>query len=334
MLKEKKGLLFHYDGACKSGSYFDSDQLPKINGTRIDSIYPPCGFSKDEGMLDTTRWNYGTDYFKDKSPIGVLPKEIKALMGWQEIRGKKHFVSGVSFRTDSSGHASEDEIMTIVTNGESNIYIWYEKPKQKHWIENAVTQKDPYVKKWLKLFNKDFKVEYPSRPNIEWRPYYSSLSDRKGTFILRVDGVFYPVPERHSWCDSWTGDPFVSLSFAEDGYPTHDKIRVWDRAGNRHIFLEEVEDVKKGDEDLYCVKFPRDYRYRAQIARWMEGSEIVRYKVETEHEDGSITIRADGNGHKRRAYSRRGFYRLTGFRNIKEDPKKLNSWDFGGRDKR
>ena len=323
-IAEEKGLIYDYEHMIKSGAYFYGSKLPRLNGVSIESIHAPCYLSSDMAMLDTCHWGFTAENtFTDTSDInrmGVLPQEFKDLLGWQTINGQKYFVQSVWFRTSKSGHASEDSLMSIsVAEKTGSISIWRDKGKP-HWT-GGLTHMEPYVQKWLQLFDTDIEVSYPKYPNrvnVDWEPRFPKIKSEHGTMFEYVDGVTYPTMFSLHWIP-FGHLPFVSLTVGESGWPNNKKIRVYDKVTNRHLFFEKVEgeDINKGDTGLMKVSFNRDNPFYAHIVRWRDNKDIVTYTVKTVHRDGTATVEDDRGGRGSKERNWKGiYYRLTHFRDI------------------
>lgn len=292
-------LLIRYTGACKSGAYFDSNKLPQINGARVESIYSPDDFSNDPRSLNATGWHYSTQYHTKQSNlnfIGVLLPEFKSLFGNQVINGISCFVKNIDFRTDSSGHASEDSIMTIMCGNDIRFSVWEREEGITLEYNQALTQHDEYVKKWLSFFNKKFTLKYPSYVDCTWEPTYPNLSPRNGTFIENIGGLNYPTTFSLHW------KPFNTMPYVttNDGKT----IRFFDTDYNSHIFIERVEKIEAGEENLIICSFPQDEysEYFLHARKGEDGKGFIRYTVETVHKDNTITVLEEVDGKLKHRY--------------------------------
>lgn len=294
------------------GHHIDESRLPKINGVEIDGIWSPDTFCKDNRVLDDTNWGLSTpNSFTDTKSIdgiGTIPQEFKDLLGWQTIGGKKQFINNISFRTDSSGHASIDPFMYIYGYDYSPA-VWHSDDKHT----NFLSEKNPYVKKWLALCDKEFSIKYVPNPDQSFELTFPSprLKNYNGTCIKMVGGLNYPTMFSEHW-----------IPFGHKPYITYDNkknIRVLDENLKAHVYFQvvEEEDIEKGDESLIKLSFPyssdSDDMYYCHIVNWKDNNDYVTYKVETCHRDGYITVRSYRNNNdlgRKEKRRKSGFYRL------------------------
>jgi hypothetical protein len=309
-------LFKRYNGAMKSGAYFDYNKLPKVNGQLIESVWCPDDFTNDPQVLDTAKWSYHT-YFRNDSKeinfIGIIPEEFKKLMGWQVINKVKYFVKHISFRTSSSGHASEDSIMSIYTN-KDQLSVWDRNENEKS-EKGQLTQNNVYVKKWLALFGKNFKIKYPSNVNTTWEPTFPKLDKNQGTFIEKIGGLNYPTTFSPHW------KPFGTNPYVSNNWPSKENLRFYDYDMNAHIFIEEVKTLEKNDSELIKCSFHNEQgQYYIFIERWNRTNEMVKYTIEKVHKKEGVTLRAYKDGlpiHKSESWGS-GLYRINRISKIDE----------------
>lgn len=289
------------------GCHIERDRLPKVNGVPIDGVWSPDTFCKDERVLDDTNWSLSTpNPFTDTKSIdsiGTIPQEFKDLLGWQVIQGKKVFVNNISFRTDSSGNAMIDWFMTIYGYD-------YNKSAWRSDDDKMLNQNDPYVKSWLALCDKSFIIKYVPNPDQTFELTFPKpkLKSYNGTFIKKTGGFFYPTMFSERW-----------IPFGHKPYITYDNcknIRVLDTNLNAHVYIQEVDekDIKKGDDELIRLSFHRDEGlYYCFIVNWKDTKDYVKYKVDTIHKNGDVTVRTYRNDNEKGKKERRwksGFYKV------------------------
>lgn len=284
-----------FEESGNGGTIINYNSLPKINGELVESVWCPCDLTTDEKVLDTTHWKFHT-YFRlvdlkssaKVNSIGVLPKEFKELMGWQQIEGirKKVFVRHVSFRTGGSHNGSFiDNFMTVYCSDEKTFSAFHSR-----YPDTKFNEQHPYIKKWLALLGKSFKTTYPAiNTNAVWKPYHYTLKDEQGTFFEKLGGLNYPCCESHHWAPT-EANPFVSLDNEEN-------IRLWDKETKSHIFISRVHEVEKGDTELVIGNVSTKNPYYFHLRRWnREQNDIVRFNVLQKHRDGRYTVEAMKDG--------------------------------------
>jgi hypothetical protein len=302
--------------------YFSNYKLPKINGISIEGIWCPDEFCKNNIMLDTTHWTFKPYFHGDRekaNKIGALPAEFKELMGWQVIQGKKKFVRSISFRANQPTHNGSP--VMIIYCGEHDLDVYHENNVNWETIpgSNAIeytkrlTPANEYVAKWMKLFGKNFKIEYPAKnTNAQWEPRFSDLKDYHGTFFERIGGLNYPTKALKTWVP-FGCDPFVENSQVRNSY------RFYDENLHAHVFIERVEKIKAEDSELIFVTFPSDHKYYLSVRRWTKNSSFIRHKVETVHKDGSVTSTTVYGNEEKQSKSRdwaHSMYRIVNIQKI------------------
>lgn len=275
LYNKSEDIIIRYSGACKSGAYFNEYKLPKLNGILIESIWCPCDFTKDKNVVNAKGWSFKAPNIHTKTETinrhGFLPEEFKKLMGEQIINGKKEFVRHISFRTDSSGHASEDTLMSIyVENNQYN--VWDRNKNHVFEYKYALTQHDPYVKKWLKLFNTSLEINHPSRYNWEFEKLYPSINPyTQGTRIQYIEGIVFPDKVSKHW-KPFGSQPFYKLNERQ--------IIVYHEENNELWYLDKVLNPEVGDWGLVSLSSCRDEPYYMIFRRWNKTLDIVRYCID------------------------------------------------------
>lgn len=299
------------------GHHIERENLPKVNGIPIDGVWSPDTFCKDERVLDDTNWSLSTPNPFTKTDaidgIGTIPQEFKDLLGWQVIQGKKRFINNVSFRTDSSGHASHDDFMTVY-GYDYNKSAWF---RDEDYEDNgySLTQNDPYVKKWLALCRKELTIKYAPNPDQSFELTFPvpKLKAYNGTCIKNTGGLNYPTMFSENWIP-FGHLPYISLDNLKN-------VRVLDERLEAHVYFQEVEeeDIVNDAEDLIRISFDNreNSMYYCFISTWKKSGDYVRFRVVTSHRDNSITVRSvedDGTLGRKERRNKSGFYRMMSMR--------------------
>ena len=306
-------------------AHLNNDLLPKINGKHITGVWCPDRFSTDMAMLDDTNWSFTArfgivdhKYTEIVNRDRCLPKEFKEVLGWQVINGKRVFVQNLSFREDRSGHASFDSFLSVYVGGDQD-NVYYYDASVPYYSDKWYTQKDPYCQRVLDLCGRNFETIYKPNPNQEWEPRFPGLEGDQGTFFFKAGGLNWPCKFSRPW--SRSGHlPFVSNKMKENGCPDRTHIRVLDEDKRTiYYFSKVLEEYEVGDESLYDLTFPRDWKeslYYVFVMRWVESAcpfeSFIDHRVLTKHRNGEYTIGylLDGKiHHKRRGYP--NFYRIV-----------------------
>lgn len=267
-----KDVFVIYDGACKSGEYFNPSKLLKIEGEQIESIWCPCDFTKDPKVVDACGWSYHTYYnrykFNEINRFGFLPEELKPLFGWQNINGRNKFVRHVSFRTESSGHASWDSIMSIYCD-DTTFSVWYDRKGTRE----GITQNHPYVKRWLSLFGKNIKNPHPKEYYWEFEKAYPKLDKYSGTRIQYVDGEFFPDVHCKPW-RKWDTHAYKLLD--------KNRLIILNEDENKVYRLTKAVDLSEGESNLILINpmsFDEYYVFPAQYNK-VGLTGFVRYSID------------------------------------------------------
>lgn len=274
------------------------EELPKINGRRITSIYGKMetayyekgrilgdayGEKPDYYLLVTEDRDYRNGKWYDLPDIKTreLPKEIAQLFGPQNINGQKAYITRMWLRIRDSGHGGFIDGLCYLEGGcgaQSSSIVYYRTKRWKN-AKGNVFEGEEYAKKINSILGKPFTVE--ELPEWFDREYPCS-------YVRRVGGLNYPDLKLDSW--RWShGHPYVSNKYNDHGYPDTTNIRVFYEPYNAHLYLERVFEPKEGEEDLIDVTFSRHHDKKphqfCNIGSWAdtkEGAakgEIIRWKV-------------------------------------------------------
>jgi hypothetical protein len=312
---ELNGLFRTYSGACKSGAYFEEDFLPKLNGVLIESIWCPCDTTNDERVIDAKGWSFKAPNMFTKTDeinrFGFLPDEFKKLLGKQVINGRKTFVRHISFRTDSSGHASEDSVMTIYGD-DCQFSVWYRKDKKyKSDYKYALTQHDPYVKKWLKLFNTELTVKHPKRYYWEFEKFLFNLHPSQGTRIQFINGYVFPdLPSKH-W-KPYSSQPIRKIN--------DNQVMLFDEDDSELYYLVKVNEYEVGDWGLVMMQSTRDNFHYGRFTRFNNDKSVVRFTVKKVTE---TTVFCEDNTGNVNEFRKGDFYTISYIYKVQPDQIKI-----------
>lgn len=320
------------------GSLFSDNQLPKINGTRINSIYGKMETAHRTDQILSDAYDRKPDYYllvtderdyKDGKWINKpnimtreLPVEIAAFFGPQEMNGEKVYVTRMYIRTSGSGNGSFID-QTLDFSGScgalGKTISYYRLKRWDNSYKLSIFKGEELGEKIESVFSgKSYKVE--ALPNDFDYEYPCS-------YVRAEGGLNYPDRKLTGWRRPYEM-PYIKNS--------HDKkhIRVFMEDLNAHVYLEEVE-PNKGDTDLIKVQFSREYDssikgnkgdYFCNVVTWSSSKteapgEIIRYNIlKVDKDKYGTTVKTAAMLNDKVQFKRdewaSGFYRLIKFATI------------------
>lgn len=222
------------------------DEMPKINGEPIKSIYA-FKWNEDKLVGETVTDGQKADYFvcytnnwsKNREiRVKELPAELGELFNGVEHNGKILTVRDLYIRSQDSHNGSFTDQSFSITYGYGKSLSYYRGSNDKMGTPTNA----PIIQLVLKSLNKNYKVKELCE---------SQYNAGKNTCIQFIDGLVYPDMQRSGWRRNYKM-PYVSNEFG-----SRDNIRVFMRELNAHVYLQKVE-PKKGDWDLVKVSFNRE----------------------------------------------------------------------------
>lgn len=307
------------------------EELPVINGVRINSIYGrmETAYSTDQLLSDaydekpdyyllcTDDFDYKDGRRVDKKDLKVkeLPKELAALFGKQEINGGSVYVTRMTFRTSCSGNGSFTDNSISLDGGcgaTSKCITYYRTKRWDKAHSGAVFIGEPLEKKILAVLGKKFKVEaLPDGFDVEF----------PCTYVRNEGGLNYPDLKLPSW--RWLyGSPYVTFDNGKN-------IRVFFEDYNAHLYLERLDTVEEGDEDLVSITFNYGHDKKpdqfCNIAQWADTKKedpkgIIRFKVLKVDEKANWSYKVAAMVNDKEQFKRdthNTFYRLVSMIKIK-----------------
>lgn len=314
------------------GSLFSDSEFPKINGTKINSIYGKMETAHRTDQILSDAYDRKPDYYllitddrdfkngkwinKPNIMTRELPKEIAEFFGQQEINGEKVYVTRMYIRERCSGNGSFID-QTLDFSGScgalSKTISYYRLKRWDNAYKLSIFKGEELGQKIESVFyGKSYKVE--ALPNDFDYEYPCS-------YIRTEGGLNYPDTKLSGW--RWLyGSPYVRNQYDKKC------IRVFMETLNAHVYLEEIE-PKNGDNDLIHIQFKNEYdhkmmgnkgEYFCNIITWMKDkkeapNEMVRYTVlkKNKSPQGDTIQVAAMIGEKvqyKKEMWTRGFYRL------------------------
>ena len=325
------------------------DELPKFNGKPISSIYAKYTksryFSKEEGGgygADIMYYDCHVENFGDTEIIRIkeLPKEFKDFFGIVENKGQQIFVTNIWIRMSCSGNGSfTDGSVDLdgwhcnATSGSFTLYrdVPYFNGAEAKDNTHVIDENGELGKKFLSVLGKNFKVKEITMGDVDWSGLKEGTLDFatkypfKHTPIKIIDGMVYRTEKLASW--EWLhGMPYrvLDTNLDERGTPNdRSSIRVWDDLKKQHVYLQQVEEVEAGDENLVIVSFDHKqndvhgndvYVYcRIRKLRDDLGGDYCRYtidKVDNDHWPIQFHSEVNGVKSKKQRTFKGMFYRI------------------------
>jgi len=259
---------------CSKETIIGIDELPIFNGIRIKSIYAK---KRDERYYET-RDLYGDEtpdfyllvpYFSSQKDqyVKTLPDSLLNVFGNKTDKGKKGFVKSITYRTSGSGNGSfVDDSISL------GGFSFYRGLDKKYGVDGN----SEFGKNILATLNT--KIDVPHCKEWEYCFYPCS-------FVRKEGGLNYPDVALDSWRWLYGKNPYISNEFGK-----RDNIRAWDEDMKAHLYLQRVDSVNDGDENLIIVRFSSHYDKKPDqfctIQRWSDTkvnakNEIMRFNVKT-----------------------------------------------------
>lgn len=115
-------------------SKFNYQKMIRINNNIITAIWCSDDFINEESEFGDWKFTYYFSTCRSMANVSnkykTLPQELRNLFGKQIINDKEFFVRHISFRTDDSGHAARDTVITIYGyntpyfGNDNNLYLY------------------------------------------------------------------------------------------------------------------------------------------------------------------------------------------------------------------
>jgi len=259
---------------CSKNTLITISELPTFEGIAIKAIYA----QKRDDIFYRTRDLYTgeTADFYELVPyficlkgyknmfVKTLPESLLKVFGKQEYNGKTGFVKSITYRTSGSGNGSfVDDSISL---GGFSFYRGLDK-------QYSVDGNSEFGKNILATLNT--KIDVPHCKEWEYRFYPCS-------FVRKEGGLNYPDVALDSW--RWCyGSPYVSNEVGKKN-----NIRVWDDTMKAHLYLQLIDTVEDGEENLVCVRFSYHWDKKpdqfCNIQKWNNTkvgaeNEIIKYKA-------------------------------------------------------
>lgn len=141
---------------------------------------------------------------------------------------------------------------------------------------------------------------------------------------IEIDGLKYPISQdKFKWIQNGENNRYAYINNNPDNYMDRKHIRVYNPNTKKHYFLERVDDIKVGDNNLLFVDFPRTdapadstWQHATQYAvirTWNRDNyqgDFARYEIVSIRKDGYCVV-SDGYNTPHGYFSGDAFYKIN-----------------------